>query len=118
VGEKGIRLSGGERQRVGIARAYLALLTGAKVLILDEATSNLDSEAEKAIQKMLDQIRTQKSVSIVAIAHRLSTISRSDMIYVISGGQVEEAGDHTRLLQQNGLYSKLVGLQHLGELRD
>lgn len=117
VGERGIRLSGGERQRVGIARAYIALLSGAKVLVLDEATSSLDSETEVAIQSMLNTIRSKMDISIVAIAHRLSTIRKADMIYVINDGRVAEAGDHDRLLSKNGLYSRLVELQKLGELR-
>jgi ABC-type multidrug transport system fused ATPase/permease subunit len=118
VGEKGVKLSGGERQRVGIARAYIALLNGARVLILDEATSNLDSEAERAIQKMLEQIRREMNISIVAIAHRLSTIQRSDMIYVLDDGRVVEHGDHQKLLSRNGLYAHLVELQKLGNLRE
>jgi len=117
VGERGIRLSGGERQRVGIARAYIALLNGAKFLVLDEATSSLDSETELAIQSMLNSIRKKLDVSIVAIAHRLSTIRKADMIYVIDGGQVAESGSHEKLLAQNGLYSRLVELQKLGDLR-
>ena len=118
VGERGIRLSGGERQRVGIARAYIALLNGARFLILDEATSNLDSEAEIAIQQMIDKVRHKLNISILAIAHRLSTIKKADVIYVIEGGQVIESGDHNRLMQHNGLYSKLVEMQNLGKLRD
>ncbi|NQT49842.1 ABC transporter ATP-binding protein [Candidatus Kuenenbacteria bacterium] len=118
VGERGIRLSGGETQRVGIARAYIALLNGARVLILDEATSNLDSEAEKAIQKMIGKVREKLNISIIAIAHRLSTIQRADMIYVIDNGHVAEAGDHNRLVQKNGLYAHLVELQKLGDLRE
>lgn len=117
VGERGIRLSGGERQRVGIARAYIALLNGAKVLVLDEATSSLDSETEVAIQSMLNSIRKKMDISIVAIAHRLSTIRKADMIYVINEGRVAESGNHDRLLAKNGLYSRLVELQKLGELR-
>ncbi|MBT5337779.1 ABC transporter ATP-binding protein [Candidatus Falkowbacteria bacterium] len=118
VGERGIRLSGGERQRVGIARAYIALLNGARVLILDEATSNLDSEAEKAIQKMIGKVREKLNISIIAIAHRLSTIQKADMIYVINNGNVAESGDHSRLVQENGLYAHLVELQKLGDLRE
>jgi len=117
VGERGIRLSGGERQRVGIARAYIALLNGAKFLVLDEATSSLDSETEVAIQAMLNTIRKRMDISIIAIAHRLSTIRKADMIYVVNEGRVAEAGNHERLLAQNGLYSRLVELQKLGELR-
>ncbi len=118
VGERGVRLSGGERQRVGIARAYLALLNGAKVLVLDEATSSLDSEAERAIQEMLDSLRKKMAISIVAIAHRLSTIQKADTIYVIGNGGVLESGDHKRLMSKNGLYAKLVELQKMGDLRE
>lgn len=118
VGERGVRLSGGERQRVGIARAYLALLGGAKILILDEATSSLDSEAERAIQEMIDELRQTLNISIVAIAHRLSTIQKADHIYVLEDGEIIEEGNHEKLIRQNGLYAKLVNLQKLGELRD
>jgi len=118
VGERGVRLSGGERQRVGIARAYLALLNGASVLVLDEATSNLDSEAERAIQQMLQQLRAQRTITIIAIAHRLSTIRRADTICVLGGGGILERGSHADLLRQNGLYAHLVDLQQLGELHD
>lgn len=117
VGENGVRLSGGQRQRVGIARAYLALLNGAKVLILDEATSSLDSEAEKAIQEMIQELRKKLEITIIAIAHRLSTIQRSDWIYVIGRGNILEQGSHEKLMGRNGLYAKLVALQKLGELR-
>lgn len=118
VGERGVRLSGGQRQRVGIARAYLALLNGSRVLILDEATSSLDSEAEKAIQKMIDEIKKEMSISIIAIAHRLSTIQKSDMIFVVDNGKVIEQGNHEKLMEKNGLYSRLVELQKLGDLRE
>ncbi|MBI2056537.1 MAG: ABC transporter ATP-binding protein [Candidatus Sungbacteria bacterium] len=118
VGERGVRLSGGERQRVGIARAYLALLGGARILILDEATSSLDSEAERAIQGMIDKLRSTLAISIVAIAHRLSTIQKADHIYVLEDGAIIETGNHEKLIRQNGLYAKLVNLQTLGELRE
>lgn len=117
VGERGVRLSGGERQRVGIARAYLALLKGAKVLVLDEATSNLDSQAELAIQKMIAKLRAKQSVTIIAIAHRLSTIRRADAIYVINNGRIAEQGDHNSLVNKNGIYASLASLQMMGELR-
>jgi ABC-type multidrug transport system fused ATPase/permease subunit len=117
VGERGVRLSGGEKQRVGIARAYVSLLKGANVLILDEATSSLDSEAERAIQNMINKLRAETQITIVAIAHRLSTIQRADEIFVINGGVITESGDHQKLMAQNGLYSRLVELQKLGELR-
>ncbi len=118
VGDRGVRLSGGERQRLGIARALIALNHGAKVLLLDEATSNLDSESERAIQEVIDAIRNTMDVSIVVIAHRLSTIRRADKIYVIEDGKILEEGDHNRLLEQNGLYARLVELQQLGEIRE
>ena len=118
IGERGVNLSGGEQQRVGIARAYLALLHGAKVLILDEATSSLDSEAERAIQEMVNDLRTRRTISIIAIAHRLSTIQAADHIYVIEDGLIVENGNHEQLLRRNGLYARLVALQHLGELRE
>lgn len=118
VGDRGVRLSGGERQRLGIARALIALNHGAKVLLLDEATSNLDSESERAIQEVIDTIRNTTDVSILVIAHRLSTICRADRIYVIEDGKVAEEGDHNRLLEQNGLYARLVELQQLGEIRE
>ncbi len=118
VGERGVRLSGGEKQRVSIARAYLALLHGARVLILDEATSSLDSEAEKAIQSMISRIRKTLNITIVVIAHRLSTIRMADNIYVLGDGEVIEQGSHEKLLQGNGLYSRLVEMQSLGSLRE
>lgn len=114
VGERGVRLSGGERQRVGIARAYLSLLHGVQKLILDEATNELDSEAEAAIQAMVGKLH---DVTIVAIAHRLSTIQHADVICVLDQGAIVERGTHEDLLRQNGLYAHLVELQQLGELR-
>lgn len=117
VGEQGVRLSGGEAQRVGIARAYLTLLRGTKVLILDEATSNLDSEAEIAIQEMISHLRTKQNISIIAIAHRLSTIKKADTIYVVDQGKIVEQGDHQKLMAKNGLYAQLANLQKLGEIR-
>lgn len=118
VGERGVRLSGGERQRVGIARAYVALLSGARVLILDEATSSLDSQSEQIVQKFIGQLRDERSITIVAIAHRLSTIRSSDCICVLDDGKIAEMGSHAQLLKMNGLYHKLVALQELGEIRE
>lgn len=118
VGERGVRLSGGERQRVGIARAYVALLSGSKVLVLDEATSSLDSQSEQVVQKFIGQLRDERAITIIAIAHRLSTIRSADRICVLDGGRIAEMGSHEQLLKMNGLYHKLVALQELGEIRE
>jgi ABC-type multidrug transport system fused ATPase/permease subunit len=118
VGERGVRLSGGERQRVGIARAYVALLTGAHVLVLDEATSSLDSESEHVVQFFIQKLRREKRFTIVVIAHRLSTIQEADRICVLESGTIAEVGTHAELLRRNGLYQKLVALQQLGELTE
>lgn len=118
VGERGVRLSGGERQRVGIARAYIALLAGARFLILDEATSSLDSESERIVQSFIESLRSDKGVTIIVIAHRLSTIRNADRIVVIDQGVITETGDHGTLLKRNGLYARLTELQQLGEVRE
>ncbi|MGB2087097.1 MAG: ABC transporter ATP-binding protein [Psychroflexus salarius] len=107
VGERGVQLSGGQRQRVAIARA---VLKNPKLLILDEATSSLDSESEKLVQEALDQL--MKSRTSIVIAHRLSTIKNADQILVLENGQIIEKGTHEDLLQQeNGLYKKLSSIQ-------
>lgn len=116
VGERGVRLSGGECQRIGVARAYIALLSGASTLILDEATSSLDSASERVVQRFMEELRTRRSVTIIVIAHRLSTIQKADKIYVLDEGRIVEKGDHNSLLQKNGLYSRLVELQRIGEI--
>ena len=107
VGERGVKLSGGERQRVSIARAILA---DPRVLILDEATSSLDSESEAKIQDGLKSLR-QGRTSFV-IAHRLSTIRSSDQILVMEGGQIVERGTHAELLAKNGRYRQLYDKQY------
>ncbi|KKP89608.1 MAG: ABC transporter-related protein [Parcubacteria group bacterium GW2011_GWA2_36_10] len=103
VGERGVRLSGGERQRVAIARA---ILKNASILVLDEATSSLDSESEELIQAALANLMKNKTV--IVIAHRLSTIMKMDRIVVLNQGQIVEQGTHQELTNKNGgLYKKL-----------
>ncbi len=102
VGEKGALLSGGQRQRIAIARA---LLKDAPILILDEATSSLDSESEYHIQQALKEL--QKSRTTFVIAHRLSTIEKADKIFVMDHGKVLESGSHADLISANGAYSQL-----------
>jgi len=111
VGERGIKLSGGERQRVAIARA---ILKNAPILVLDEATSSLDSESEMLIQDALAVLMQGKTV--VVIAHRLSTIMKMDRIIVIDAGTVVAEGTHLELINQEGLYKKLWSIQAGGFL--
>jgi len=106
IGEQGVKLSGGERQRISIARA---LLKNAPILILDEATSSLDSESEIEVQKALEFL--MQSRTTLVIAHRLSTIRKADRIVVISDGVVVEEGTHEELLEREGEYKKLYLLQ-------
>lgn len=113
VGERGVRLSGGERQRVGIARAYLHLLKGARFLVLDEATSSLDSQAEQAIQHMVEVLRRERHITVIAIAHRLATVKNADKIFVLQDGRIHEQGTHQELLRREGVYADLVRLQEL-----
>lgn len=112
VGERGVKLSGGQRQRIAIARA---VLKNPRILILDEATSSLDTESEKLVQEALDDL--MKDRTTIVIAHRLSTIRKVDCIYVIKNGQIAEAGQHDDLMKnKDGMYAGLVKLQHEGIL--
>jgi subfamily B ATP-binding cassette protein MsbA len=107
VGERGVKLSGGQRQRVSIARAILA---DPRILILDEATSSLDSESEAFIQEGLRYLMRGRTTFV--IAHRLSTVRRSDQILVLEAGRIVERGTHTSLYAKGGRYYDLYTKQH------
>lgn len=113
VGERGVKLSGGQRQRIAIARV---MLKDAPILILDEATSSLDSVTEKTIQENLDRVMGQKTV--IAIAHRLSTIAHLDRVLVFDQGRIVEDGNHDELLAKKGFYHQLWTMQAGGFLPD
>ncbi|PSP55895.1 multidrug ABC transporter ATP-binding protein [Halobacteriales archaeon QH_7_66_37] len=106
VGERGVKLSGGQRQRISIARA---ILKDPEILILDEATSDVDTETEMLIQRSLDEIAADRTT--FAIAHRLSTIKDAEKIVVLEGGQIVERGTHEELLDNDDLYAHLWGVQ-------
>ena len=106
IGENGVRLSGGEKQRLSIARAFLK---DSKIILLDEATSSLDSETEEKIQKALDKLTSNKTT--VVIAHRLSTILNSDKIYVMDKGMVMDSGNHEELLTNSDIYRNYYNKQ-------
>ena len=107
VGERGQSLSGGERQRISIARA---ILSNPKILILDEATSSVDTETEKLIQEALDRLVADRTT--IAIAHRLSTLRKADRLVILEKGDIIEQGAHEELAQkEGGLYAKLLRMQ-------
>ena len=106
IGENGARLSGGERQRISIARA---LLKGAPVVLLDEATASLDVENETQVQEALSRLLAGKTV--IVIAHRMRTVQAADKIVVLEGGRVAEQGTPAELMAAGGLFARMVRLQ-------
>ncbi len=113
LGEKGYRLSGGEKQRIALARAFVR---DSEIFILDEATSSLDTQSERFIQKALEKYRGQKTV--IAVAHRLSTITNADQIFVLDKGSIVETGTHLELLARNGTYAKFWRIQSQAHERE
>jgi subfamily B ATP-binding cassette protein MsbA len=106
LGDEGVRLSGGQKQRVSLARA---LLKDADFLVLDEATSDLDSNLENQIQNSIENM--DKKYGIITIAHRLSTVTNADVIYTVDDGRIVESGTHEELIDKDGIYSHLISLQ-------
>jgi ATP-binding cassette subfamily B protein len=106
IGERGVKLSGGQQQRLSIART---ILQDPEILILDEATSAVDTETERLIQRSLDRLTEERTT--FAIAHRLSTVKSADTILVIEDGRITERGTHDELLEEGGTYATLWGVQ-------
>src|SRR5262249_53081095 len=113
VGERGVKLSGGQRQRIAIARA---ILKNAPILVLDEATSSLDSESEALIQEALWTLMAGRTA--IVIAHRLSTVKRMDRLVILDRGRIAESGSHEALLARSGIYATLWAHQSGGFLQD
>jgi ABC-type multidrug transport system fused ATPase/permease subunit len=109
IGERGVTLSGGERQRLALARA---VYRDPQILILDEATSSLDSESEALVQEAFERLRAGRTA--VVIAHRLSTVQHADRIVVLERGRIVDEGRHEELLARGGLYRRLHALQFQG----
>jgi subfamily B ATP-binding cassette protein MsbA len=107
VGERGIKLSGGQKQRMAIARAILA---NPRILILDEATSSVDSESEYYIHRAMDRLMEGRTTFV--IAHRLSTVKHADVIVTLEGGRIIEVGDHQSLIEREGAYSQMYAAQY------
>lgn len=107
IGEGGASLSGGEKQRISIARA---MLKNAPIIILDEATANVDSENEEDLIKAIDELTSNKTV--IMIAHRLKTVENANQIIVLDKGKVVQQGKHTKLLKQEGIYKDFIITRH------